>query len=81
MTRTAHGLATGTKVKLTVAGMTELNGGVYTITSTSANTFTLNGVNSTTFGTFTSGTFNTVTEEGWNSLTPWVESSGNYTGN
>ena len=81
VTRTAHGLATGTKVKLTVAGMTELNGGVYTITSTSANTFTLNGVNSTTFGTFTSGTFNTVTEEGWNSLTPWVESSGNYTGN
>lgn len=57
VTCTAHGLATGDKVRLEgVLGMSEVNGVEYTATVTDANTFTI-GVNTTGYGTYTSGGF------------------------
>lgn len=56
ITITAHGYSTGDQVKIEgVGGMTNLNGNTYTITSTGANTFTLDGVNSTGYPAYTSG--------------------------
>lgn len=56
ITSASHGLTTGTKVRITgVGGMTELNGNVYTITSTGTNTFTLDGTDSSAYGAYTSG--------------------------
>jgi len=56
ITSVNHGLSTGDEVHIVgVGGMTELNGNTYTITHTSSNTFTLDGVDSTSFGTYTSG--------------------------
>jgi hypothetical protein len=52
----AHLLITGDNVIFaSVGGMTQLNSGVYSVTVTSATTFTLDGINSTGFGTYTSG--------------------------
>lgn len=60
-TSTAHGLANGDFVKLTVAGMVQLDGRVFRIANVAANTFELEGVDSTLFDTFTSGTAEAVT--------------------
>jgi hypothetical protein len=57
VTSTSHGLSDGDVVKLDVAGMTELDDGVYVANVLNANTFELLGVDSTAYGTFTSGTF------------------------
>lgn len=58
-TEFAHGMVTGTKSSLQSlsGGMSQLNGGVYTITSTGANTYTLDGVDSTFFGPYIAGGF------------------------
>jgi len=51
-----HGFATSDVVKISgVSGMTQLNGNTYTITVTSSNAFTLNGIDSSGFGSYTSG--------------------------
>lgn len=51
----SHGFSTGDLIYISqVAGMTQLNGSIYTITSTGATTFTI-GVNSTGYTTYTSG--------------------------
>lgn len=55
VTSAGHDRETGDRVYITgVAGMTEVNGNVYTVTKLDANTFSL-GVNSTGYGTYTSG--------------------------
>ncbi len=56
ITVVAHGYTTGSTVRLkNLGGMVELNDRLFTITSTGANTFTLNGVDSTGYTTYTSG--------------------------
>lgn len=62
ITVTAHGYSTNDLVFISgVGGMTQINGAFYTITVTSANTFTLkysasaNNVDATGFGAYTSG--------------------------
>lgn len=74
VTSATHGLTTGKVIKLRgIAGMTELNEWMGTVTVLTTNTFSLDGVNSTAYGTFTSGSWNEVGEKGWNKLTPWRE--------
>lgn len=52
----AHELANGDKVGIaSVAGMTDLNGNVYTVANKTATTFELSGINGTGFGAWTSG--------------------------
>lgn len=58
---TAHGYTTGQEVKLSVSGMTELNNAVVKVTSATADTYSLDGVDSTLFGTFASGSGQLVT--------------------
>lgn len=58
---TAHGYTTGQEVKLVVNGMIELNNAVVKVTSVTADTFSLDGIDSTLFNTFTSGTGQLVT--------------------
>ena len=55
VTVTAHGMATGTRVHIKdVAGMTQVNGETYTITSLTANTFSI-GVDTSAYSVYTSG--------------------------
>lgn len=58
---TAHGYTTGQEVKLKVSGMLELNNAVVKVTSVTADTFSLDGIDSTLFNTFTSGGAQLVT--------------------
>lgn len=60
-TSTAHGLANGDVVVLSVAGMTQLNQVACRINGVTANTFNLEGIDSTSFTTFVSGTATKVT--------------------
>jgi len=56
ITSTLHRLTTGDSVKIEgVGGMTQLNGNVYTITVTGANTFTLDNTDSTGYTAYTVG--------------------------
>lgn len=56
VTAGSHGLADGDEVLITnVAGMTEVNGLIFTVANKTANTFELSGVNSTAYTTYTSG--------------------------
>ncbi len=56
VTVAAHGYSTGQVIQiLSVVGMTQLNDKFYTITSTGANTFTLDGVDGTAYTAYTSG--------------------------
>lgn len=56
ITAAAHGMTTGRQVLITsVAGMTQLNDKMYTITYVDDNNFTLDGVNSGGYGAYTSG--------------------------
>ena len=56
-----HGFSTGAFVKLSVAGMLELNNAVVKVTAASADTFSFDGIDSTLFETFTSGGAELVT--------------------
>lgn len=60
-TSTAHGLANGDYVVLTVAGMWQLNDRTVRVANVTTNTFELEGIDTTAFDTFTSGTANKVT--------------------
>ncbi len=68
ITVVGHPFSTGEVVGITgVGGMTELNGNSYTITKLTADTFSLNGIDSTGYGAYTAG--GTATSEGPVSLT------------
>jgi hypothetical protein len=55
ITSVAHGLSTGDEVLIdNVTGMVELNGNVYTVTVTGADTFTLDSTDSTTYTAYVS---------------------------
>lgn len=55
VTVASHGMATGTRIHIKdVAGMTEVNGSTYTITSTGTNTFSI-GVDTSGYSAYTSG--------------------------
>lgn len=55
ITSNGHTLSTGDIVVIGgVVGMTQINGGPYTITVTGVNTFTLDGIDSTLFGVYAS---------------------------
>ena len=56
-TSAGHGRSTGDKVFLSVSGMTEVDGAIYTITVIDPDSFSLDGVDSTGYGTFTSGSW------------------------
>lgn len=66
-TSTAHGYSNGDIVLLEVEGMLEVNGRLYVVYGSDANTFQLedvdgvSGVDTTNYGTFTSGTAKKVT--------------------
>ena len=54
-TNVPHGIPSGTQIYIgSVVGMTQVNGAIYTITSTGANTFTL-GVDTTGYSAYVSG--------------------------
>ncbi len=56
VTATAHGLTNGEKVYISgVAGMTEVNGLVFTVANKATNTFELSGINSSGYTAYTSG--------------------------
>lgn len=58
VTANAHGHANGDLVYITgVAGMTEVNGRIFTVAGATANTFQLSGVNSTGYTAYSSGGF------------------------
>lgn len=61
VTAVAHGYTTGQEVKLSVAGMIELNNAVVKITQVTADTFSLDSIDSTLFATFTTGSAQLVT--------------------
>jgi len=56
VTVVGHPFSTGQSVTFSgVGGMTQLNGNVYVITKTGADTFTLDGTDSSAYGVYTSG--------------------------
>jgi Phage tail tube protein, TTP len=61
VTSTAHGLANGAYVLLTVQGMYQVDGRVFRVANQAANTFELEGENTLAYDTFTSGTANEIT--------------------
>lgn len=61
VTSTAHGLANGNYVALTVQGMRQVNDGSFRIANVTANTFELEGINSTAFDAFSSGSCAAIT--------------------
>jgi len=67
ITSTAHGLANGDIVLLLIQGMVELNGRLFKVVSTAANTFSIAGIDGVTgldttlFNTFSSGSAQKVT--------------------
>jgi len=61
VTATAHGLANGDYVLLTVLGMFQLDGRVARVANQAANTFELEGIDTTLYDTFASGTAEAIT--------------------
>jgi len=58
---TAHGLANGSFVLLTVQGMYQVNARVFRVANQAANTFELEGEDTTLYDTFVSGVANEIT--------------------
>jgi Ubiquitin-activating enzyme E1 FCCH domain len=78
VTDAGHNLVDGDVITISgVVGMTELNGGVYTVNVLTSSTFELLGVNSTGYGTWTSGgTYTIGTFSNWCELTSYNRSGG-----
>jgi hypothetical protein len=76
VTSTAHGLANGAYVVLSVQGMRQVNDRSCRIANVAANTFELEGIDSTAFDTFTSGTAQEVTFGSTISTATSISSSG-----
>tara|TARA_X000001382_G_scaffold83599_1_gene59162 strand:+ start:8608 stop:11340 length:2733 start_codon:yes stop_codon:yes gene_type:complete len=56
VTATSHGLTDSEKIYISgVAGMTQVNGLVFTVANKTTNTFELSGIDSSGYGTYTSG--------------------------
>lgn len=72
----AHGLANGAYVLLTVQGMHQLNNRVFRVANQAAGTFELEGEDSLLYDTFTSGTANEITFGTTVSTITGVQSSG-----
>lgn len=71
VTITSHGYSTGDQIYINgVVGMTELNGLRFTITSTGANTFTLDGIDSSAYTAYSSGG---TAEKIYQITTPWAD--------
>lgn len=79
VTSTDHGLVTGVVIEITgVVGMTEVNGGTFTITVINVNSFSLNGIDSTAFGVYVSGgTWLRSSYSGTVQATPVIRSTRN----
>lgn len=58
---TAHGFANGDYVLLTALGMYQVDGRVFRVSASAANTFALEGEDTTLYDTFTSGYANLIT--------------------
>ncbi|MDP3322644.1 MAG: phage tail tube protein [Hydrogenophaga sp.] len=76
VTSTAHGLANGNYVLLTVQGMRQVNDRSCRIANVTANTFDLEGIDSTAFDAFTSGTAQAITFGSTISTATSISSSG-----
>lgn len=61
VTATAHGFSDGDYVLLTVVGMSQVDGRVFRVANSDANTFELEGEDTTAYDTFTSGTAEAIT--------------------
>lgn len=61
VTSTAHGLANGDYVYLSISGMFQLDGKVVRVDNSATNTFELEGVDTTSFDTFSSGSAYKIT--------------------
>jgi len=61
VTSTAHGIANGAYVLMTIQGMTQLDGRVFRVANQAANTIELEGENTTLYDTFSSGTMQEIT--------------------
>jgi hypothetical protein len=61
VTATAHGISNGAYVKLSIQGMSQLDGRVVRVANGTADTFELEGVDTTNFDTFSSGTAQDIT--------------------
>lgn len=61
VTATAHGLNNGDYVKITAAGMYQVDGRVFRVANSTTNTFELEGEDTTNYDTFTSGTAEAIT--------------------
>lgn len=58
---TAHGYSNGDYVVLTIAGMSELDGQIVRVASSTTDAWSIESVDTTSYGTFTSGTSNKIT--------------------
>lgn len=58
---TGHGYTTGQEIKLSINGMIELNNAVVKVTNVTADSYSLDGIDSTLFNTFASGSGQLVT--------------------
>lgn len=61
VTSTSHGLSDGDYVLITASGMHQIDGRVFRVASSAANTFELEGENTTDYDTFTSGNAKKIT--------------------
>tara|TARA_R100000664_G_C2757720_1_gene146107 strand:- start:1628 stop:4363 length:2736 start_codon:yes stop_codon:yes gene_type:complete len=65
VTATSHGLSNSDKIYISdVAGMTQVNGLVFTVANKTDNTFQLSGINSSGYGTYASGGYIRHAENG-----------------
>lgn len=60
-TSTSHSLSTGDYIKLQAQGMYQVDGRVFRVTTTTTNSFALEGEDTSSYDTFTTGTANLIT--------------------
>lgn len=61
VTSTSHSLSTGDYIKLSAQGMYQVDGRVFRVTTTTTNSFALEGEDTSLYDTFTTGTANLIT--------------------
>lgn len=60
-TSTAHSISTGEYIKLQAQGMSQVDGRVFRVTTSTTNSFALEGEDTSSYDTFTTGTANVIT--------------------